>query len=597
MQGQWSLRCVLCYLVLGALATAQAYRWPSPQYDAVEALLYEGSRADRSSMASLVHPCKLRPRTKASIAAEWLRFAYHDVATHNISDGTGGLDGSLAYELDRAENVGDGMKDALSDFRFYSHKYISRSDVIAVGATFAVASCGGPIIPYRSGRIDALGPGPSGVPQPHQDLPTHTDIFQRQGFNPSEMITLVACGHTLGGVRSLDFPTLVAPGSDPSIPNFKLFDSTPEFDNTMIVQYLNGSTKNPLVVDSNTTLTSDSRIFSSDGNQTMQSLASSSAFSQTCANLLERMVNTVPQSVVLTEEVTLLPVKVLDVGLTIEHRILVFKATLRLTKQFGVAANKQRLVKMFWCDRYGQDRDCGQTVKFAQPAAVNQDDHAVSPVTSRVGLSFVKYNFVVPVDPSLSLSKFWFQVDEKNGSEPITYDNGGDGYSLEQDNIIFVPSLSGSSLLQDGNNYTLIAAVRASLAPARVFVSVFDNAMSDNLPPLNTTLDMALDSSLVPTDGYTFYSAVVEDPSGHQLTADFHCEVDGVTYTEDFQPTFFLQNSPTSSPSDVGVISSNSTITPGSSKSSSTTIRHRLLRSLDLWTWTFVSYILIYVLL
>jgi hypothetical protein len=29
--------------------------------------------------------------------------AYHDSATHNIIDGTGGLDGSIFYELDRAE--------------------------------------------------------------------------------------------------------------------------------------------------------------------------------------------------------------------------------------------------------------------------------------------------------------------------------------------------------------------------------------------------------------------------------------------------------------------------------------------------------------
>jgi len=29
--------------------------------------------------------------------------AYHDVATHNITDGTGGLDGSIFFELNRAE--------------------------------------------------------------------------------------------------------------------------------------------------------------------------------------------------------------------------------------------------------------------------------------------------------------------------------------------------------------------------------------------------------------------------------------------------------------------------------------------------------------
>lgn len=36
-----------------------------------------------------------------------------------------------------------------------------------------------------------------------------------------------------------------------------------------VLQYLDGTTANPLVVDSNTTMVSDRRIFSSDGNKTM----------------------------------------------------------------------------------------------------------------------------------------------------------------------------------------------------------------------------------------------------------------------------------------------------------------------------------------
>lgn len=98
-----------------------------------------------------------------------------------------------------------------------------------------MASCGGPIIPFRGGRIDALTAGPAGVPEPHQDLTSHTESFRRQGFTLSEMITLIACGHTIGGVRSLDFPDLVPPGDNLSIPNIKHFDTSPEFDHTMLV--------------------------------------------------------------------------------------------------------------------------------------------------------------------------------------------------------------------------------------------------------------------------------------------------------------------------------------------------------------------------
>jgi hypothetical protein len=55
-------------------------------------------------------------------------------------------------------------------------------------------SSGGPSIPFRGGRIDAAAPNAPGVPQPQEDLATHTATFKRQGFSKTEMIGLVACG-------------------------------------------------------------------------------------------------------------------------------------------------------------------------------------------------------------------------------------------------------------------------------------------------------------------------------------------------------------------------------------------------------------------
>jgi hypothetical protein len=62
---------LLFVLVVSCLSQ---YHWPSPQYDALEGLLYEGRRADGSSLATVVNPCRFRVSTNASIAAEWLRF-------------------------------------------------------------------------------------------------------------------------------------------------------------------------------------------------------------------------------------------------------------------------------------------------------------------------------------------------------------------------------------------------------------------------------------------------------------------------------------------------------------------------------------------
>ena len=103
------------------------------------------------------------------------------------------------------------------------------ADIIALGAVFAVVGCGGPVFPYSAGHIDATVAGPATVPEPQQDLATHIESFRQQGFNETEMIALVACGHTLGGVRQVDFPLIV---TDTSI-DVDTFDTTPAFDNTM----------------------------------------------------------------------------------------------------------------------------------------------------------------------------------------------------------------------------------------------------------------------------------------------------------------------------------------------------------------------------
>ena len=107
------------------------------------------------------------------------------------------------------------------------------ADTIALGAVLAVAACGGPIIPYSIGRIDATVAGPPTVPEPQQDLASHIASFQRQGFNQTEMIALVACGHTLGGVREEDFPLIVTEDLNLGETDIDTFDTMPAFDNTM----------------------------------------------------------------------------------------------------------------------------------------------------------------------------------------------------------------------------------------------------------------------------------------------------------------------------------------------------------------------------
>jgi hypothetical protein len=226
---------------------------------------------------------------------------------------------------------------------------------------------------------------------------------------------------------------------------------------------------------------------------------------------------------------------------------------------------------MYWCDRYGTAQDCNGTKHFALPAN-KLDEQNISPVTQALGFSFTTYNFVVPIDRVASISKFWFSVDGKDGSEVVTEDNGGSGYQLEQDQVLFVPTLSRSALKQaplgrrggetGAGNFTriyeLVAAVRnGQSSPSRVYADTYESAINGFPRPFTSTIDFQLNNSRSSTvqGSYSLYSASIED-SGYYLTFDLHATIDGSTYTEDFRQTTFLDNTPYVAPVSVDATSS-----------------------------------------
>ena len=522
---------------------------------------------------------------------------------------------------------------SLQDFFTFSSKYISRTsqvpwhhhssslsltprpgaDIIAAGTVFAVASCGGPVMPFRGGRIDSYQADEMPVPTPDQDLATHTEIFRRQGFTPEEMIGLVACGHTMGGVKTKDEPNAFPANEPERIANF---DTTKQFDNAVYVssmfgsaladrdltpssvtEFVSGNTENPLVnvPSGNTTLASDQRIFNLDNGATMRSLAAPDAFQSTCSSLLTRMLNLVPRGVTLTDEITLIPAKVNAAQLTIERNQLVYKMTFRLAEKIGKSVSTKRKVMMQWCDRNGDHQNCQRGVaRSSFPASKRTDSPDVSPITEKLGYYFVHYNFVVPIDPDKSILKFWVIVDEGDGTRPTKYDNEGACYSVEQDSVVFVPSMSHSELnatsTTSAKTFSLVAGVKSSLSPSRVYVSAYDSALPDYGLPLNTDIDFALNTSRPPVAGYTFYSGVVNDV-GAQLTVDVHAVVDGQTYTEDYQQTYFLDTKiPSSPPTTVTEVSSAITKPSSAARTSRLNISGSGL-AFGLSTWIFVSFL------
>src|SRR3569833_1424877 len=147
-----------CLLHVFLPAIAVAYIWPDPALDEIESLLFEAE----SFVAVGVRTCNetaflARPNSGRTNAQEWVRTAYHDMATADVQAGTGGIDASIAFEisLNRSENVGSGIPSSIEFFKAAQSPRVSMADIIALGALQAVQSCsaGRIILPFRAGRI------------------------------------------------------------------------------------------------------------------------------------------------------------------------------------------------------------------------------------------------------------------------------------------------------------------------------------------------------------------------------------------------------------------------------------------------------------
>jgi hypothetical protein len=116
------------------------------------------------------------------------------------------------------------------------------------------------------------------------------------------------------------------------------FDSTPAvFDTILPHEYLTstGQQGGPLVTTQNVTTRSDLRLYESDGNATMKDLAAlGEGLLGKCEELLGRMINTVPSSVVLSDPVEILTVQPLNASLDLnENGEVLFVGSIRVCLQ------------------------------------------------------------------------------------------------------------------------------------------------------------------------------------------------------------------------------------------------------------------------
>ncbi|XP_019070839.1 probable L-ascorbate peroxidase 5, chloroplastic isoform X11 [Solanum lycopersicum] len=127
---------------------------------------------------------EIRKVLSKSKAAGVLRLVFHDAGTFEIDEKTGGMNGSIVYELDRPENKG--LKKSLkildkAKSQIDLVQSVSWADIIALAGAEAVSLCGGPSIPIQLGRIDSMS------------FPMYVFLFEAIYIQYAELRNLLPC--------------------------------------------------------------------------------------------------------------------------------------------------------------------------------------------------------------------------------------------------------------------------------------------------------------------------------------------------------------------------------------------------------------------
>jgi hypothetical protein len=196
------------------------------------------------------------------------------------------------------------------------------------------------------------------------------------------LVAVTACGHTLGGAHSANFPQIVPAGTKPN--DFAPFDTTAAvFDEKVASEYTTGATIDPLVVGPSTTSSraSDLRVFAADGNVTIGAMSTPATFQSMCATILQKMIEVVPSGTVLTDPIVPYDVKPSAIQLTLQDggADILFTGQIRVrttTRPAGQIASMQLVFK----DRSGGSNcgSCSISSTFSGAASGFDDSFTVS---------------------------------------------------------------------------------------------------------------------------------------------------------------------------------------------------------------------------
>lgn len=470
---RWATSTLSVLFIISQDGINAAPTWPAST-DELEDLLYINSGYRARGFALPVIPCSKGEAADRNSAAEWIRTAFHDMASASVNDGTGGIDGSILFELENSEHKGAAFRNTLTRYAPYFSSRTSLADLIAAGVYSATRSCGGPSVPVRGGRVDAVEEGPNGqVPDASNAIGIFRNQFNRMGFagvDNTEMIQLVACGHTLGGVHAAEQPLIINSGQFPN--NYAHFDtSVAAFDNKIATEFYSGNTKNPMVFgksyrEDGRGRDSDRRVYGSDNNRTVIAMTDPQTFNSMCKAVFQKMIDTVPKGVTLTDPITAYDIKPYDLQLTVLEggATLGFTGEIRVKTVPGLVSK----VRLIFKDRSG--------TASSVPIETTQKG-----TSSGFDDSFTFYSFSTHLSAETSISAFNVVVTTSGGSS--TFTNNDKGYAVNDKVIFQYPQ----SCADGSGQLMVVAAVRGDDTPTVKVTARVPRPDDVPVPELSTT--------------------------------------------------------------------------------------------------------------
>ncbi|KAJ3131181.1 heme peroxidase [Physocladia obscura] len=133
-----------------------------------------------------------------------IRLAWHASGTYDKNTNTGGSNGAtMRFDAEASHGANAGLAVARNILEPIKKKFpqISYGDLWTLAGVTAVQEMGGPIVPWRPGRVDAVSaaasPPEGRLPDAAQGQKHIRDIFYKMGFNDQE-ITALAGAHAVG---------------------------------------------------------------------------------------------------------------------------------------------------------------------------------------------------------------------------------------------------------------------------------------------------------------------------------------------------------------------------------------------------------------